>query len=114
MSACSVTYSDIAVRLDFVDPEAILHQGARSAQQLLELAQSERPHLHKQIQVTYSSLLYTANDSMGSTKDVQTCTVQAQIRLMSTVTAVGGGCRMSPHGACRAHFGGRFGLITII
>lgn len=44
------THSDIAVRLDFVDPEALLHQGAGSAQQLLQLAQSERPHLHKAAQ----------------------------------------------------------------
>lgn len=40
-----VTYSDVAVRLDFVNPEALLHQGASSSEQLLKLPQSERPHL---------------------------------------------------------------------
>lgn len=41
----SITHSDVAVRLDFVDPEAIVHQGASSAEQLLQLTQSEWPHL---------------------------------------------------------------------
>lgn len=41
------TYGDIAVRLDLVNPEAVLHQGACSAEQLLQLPQSERPHLNK-------------------------------------------------------------------
>lgn len=35
------------MRLDFVDPEAVLHQGARPAQQFFELPQGERPHLHQ-------------------------------------------------------------------
>lgn len=41
----SVTHSDVAVGLDLVDPEALLHQAAGSAQQLFELAQREGPHL---------------------------------------------------------------------
>ena len=43
----AVTYSDIAVRLDFVNPEALLHQSASSAEQLFKLPQSERPHLNE-------------------------------------------------------------------
>lgn len=41
----SVTHSNVAVRLDLIDPEAFLDQGARSAQQLFELPEGERPHL---------------------------------------------------------------------
>lgn len=48
-----MTYSNIAVRLDFVNPEAILHQGARSAEQFLKLPESEWPHLHKYLQTIY-------------------------------------------------------------
>lgn len=44
-----MTYSDVAVRLDFVNPEAILHQGASSAEQFLQLPQRERPHLNKAV-----------------------------------------------------------------
>lgn len=45
MLLSAVTHGDVAVRLDFVDPEALLHQAAGSAQQLFELAQREGPHL---------------------------------------------------------------------
>lgn len=31
------TYGDVAVRFDLVNPEAVLHQGARPAKQLLQL-----------------------------------------------------------------------------
>lgn len=41
------THGDVAVRLDLIDPEAFLHQGSRPAQQLFELAEGERPHLHQ-------------------------------------------------------------------
>lgn len=41
----AVTHGDVAVRLDLVDPEALLHQAAGPAQQLFELAQREGPHL---------------------------------------------------------------------
>lgn len=41
-----ITYSDIAVGLDFVNPEALLHQTASSAEQFLKLSQSEWPHLN--------------------------------------------------------------------
>lgn len=39
------THSDKAVRLDLVDPEALLHHGAGSVEQLFELAQSEWANL---------------------------------------------------------------------
>lgn len=39
------THGDVAVRLDLVNPEALLHQAAGSAQKLFELAQREWPHL---------------------------------------------------------------------
>lgn len=42
----ALTHSDVAVRLDFIDPEAFLNQGARSAEQLFELPEGERSHLH--------------------------------------------------------------------
>lgn len=32
-----ITHCDIAVRLDFVDPEALLHQGTSSTEQFLKL-----------------------------------------------------------------------------
>ncbi len=48
-----ITHSDVAVRLDFVNPEALLHQGASSAEEFLKLPQSERPHLNKILQSTY-------------------------------------------------------------
>lgn len=42
---CVATHCDVAVRLDLVDPEALLHHTARSVQQLFELAQGEGSHL---------------------------------------------------------------------
>lgn len=42
----AATHSNVAVRLDLIDPEAFLHQGARSAQQFFELPEGERSHLH--------------------------------------------------------------------
>lgn len=39
------TDCDEAMRLDLVDPEALFHQAACSAQQLFELAQGERSYL---------------------------------------------------------------------
>lgn len=39
-------HSDVAVRFDFVDPKAVLQQGAGSAQQFLQLPESKRPHLN--------------------------------------------------------------------
>lgn len=50
------TYGDVAVRFDLVNPEAVLHQGARPAKQLLQLPQSERPHLHNQSQALSNRL----------------------------------------------------------
>lgn len=41
-----VTHSNVAVGLDLIDPEALLDQGARPAQQFFELPEGERPHLH--------------------------------------------------------------------
>lgn len=38
------THSDVAVRFDLVDPEALLHHRACPVQQLLQLAQGERSH----------------------------------------------------------------------
>lgn len=43
----AVTHGDVAVRLDLVNPEALLHQVAGSAQKLFELAQREGPHLEQ-------------------------------------------------------------------
>lgn len=39
------THCDNAVRLDLVDPEALLHHGAGSVEQLFKLAQSEWANL---------------------------------------------------------------------
>lgn len=52
----AATYGDVAVRFDLVNPEAVLHQGARPAKQLLQLPQRERPHLHKQSQARSNRL----------------------------------------------------------
>lgn len=62
-----ITHGDVAVRLDFVNPEALFHQGASSAEQLLKLAQSERPHLNKIIQSTYqkTALHLTINNGVS-------------------------------------------------
>lgn len=40
------THSNVAVRLDLIDPEAFINQGARSAEQFFELPKGERSHLH--------------------------------------------------------------------
>lgn len=40
------THSNVAVRLDLIDPEAFINQGARSAEQFFELPEGERSHLH--------------------------------------------------------------------
>lgn len=39
------THCDVAVRLDFVDPEPVFHHGACPVQQLFQLAQSEGSNL---------------------------------------------------------------------
>lgn len=51
-----VTHSDVAVRLDFVNPKALLHKGSSSTQQLLKLSQSEWPHLNKILQSSCNSV----------------------------------------------------------
>lgn len=51
----AMTYSDVAVGLDLIDPEAVLHQRSSSAEQLLQLSECERPHLNKRF-VSHNSL----------------------------------------------------------
>lgn len=41
----AATHSNVAVRLDLIDPEALLDQGARPAEQFFELPEGERSHL---------------------------------------------------------------------
>lgn len=58
----AATHGDIAVRLDLVDPEALLHQAAGSAQQLFELAQREGPHLRGRAGLALSQIHGVSHD----------------------------------------------------
>lgn len=60
MQAFVMTYSDVAVGLDFINPKPVLHQRSSSAEQLLQLSQCERPHLNKILashNATFSTLI---------------------------------------------------------
>lgn len=65
-----MTHGDVAVRLDLVDPETLLHQAAGSTQQLFELAQREGPHLEdatEKVSHSHGDIMTTQHSSDLST-----------------------------------------------